>query len=229
MTRRLLQISILLSWRLRQLRGFHCSEHGRLISATVSHLSPPRPRELPCPESTGIFSDQSRLRLPSLPKLNLHTRAAMVVKTSAHLDSEPTPLPRVPTKLNSSVGLHVPPVSPDADEEALLVVSPYDELPHLLDLRTLDAANQLLAKALVGLTCLRTDYATAPYVETFNWPEVVNSLKNMASMSAFTWKEQFFYIVVFRSQIPPTTVYADLGVLDKAAHAEATESGGFLK
>lgn len=38
-----------------------------------------------------------------------------------------------------------------------------------------------------------------------------------------------FYIVVFRSRIPPTTVYADLGVLDKAAHAEATKSGGFLK
>jgi translation initiation factor 3 subunit H len=35
--------------------------------------------------------------------------------------------------------------------------------------------------------------------------------------------------VVFRSQIPPTTVYADLGALDKAAHEEATKSGGFLK
>jgi hypothetical protein len=56
----------------------------------------------------------------------------------------------------------------NAKNDHLLVVSPYDEEPHLLDLRTLDTANQLLAKALVGLTCLRDDYATAPYVEIFN-------------------------------------------------------------
>jgi hypothetical protein len=154
----------------------------------------------------------------------------MVVKTSTHLNSKSVTLPRLPTKLDSSVTVHLSsPPSPDINDEDLLVVSPYDELPHLLDLRTLDTANQLLAKALVGLKCLRVDYATAPYVETFNWPEVINSLKDMASNSDFTWKEQFFYTVVFRSQIPPTTVYADLGVLDKAAHAEATKSGGFLK
>jgi hypothetical protein len=114
-------------------------------------------------------------------------------------------------------------------DENLLTVSPYDERPHLLDLRTLDTANQLLARALVGLRCLRGDYATAPYHEIFNWPEVVKSVREMAELSEFEWEEFAFYIVVFRSQIPPTTVYADLGVLDKAAHAEATESGGFLK
>jgi hypothetical protein len=113
--------------------------------------------------------------------------------------------------------------------ENYLVVSPYDEKPHLLDLRTLDTANQLLAKALTGFECLRRDYATAPYIESFNWLEIVENLKKLATMSNFPWKETEFYIVVFRSQIPPTTVYADLGVLDKAAHAEATESGGFLK
>jgi hypothetical protein len=53
-------------------------------------------------------------------------------------------------------------------KDHLLVVSPYKEEPHLLDLRTLDTANQLLANALVGLKCLRDDYATAPYVEIFN-------------------------------------------------------------
>jgi hypothetical protein len=51
----------------------------------------------------------------------------------------------------------------------------------------------------------------------------------MAAASNFTWKQQAFYIVVFRSRIPPSTVYADLGLLDKAAHQEAVESGGFLK
>jgi hypothetical protein len=53
-------------------------------------------------------------------------------------------------------------------KEHLLVVSPYEEESHLLDLRTVDTANQLLAKALVGLKCLRDDYATAPYIEIFN-------------------------------------------------------------
>ena len=49
-----------------------------------------------------------------------------------------------------------------------LVVSPYTEEPHLLDLRTLDVPNQLVAKALMRLECLRTDYATAPYIQIFN-------------------------------------------------------------
>ncbi|EPE36651.1 hypothetical protein GLAREA_08814 [Glarea lozoyensis ATCC 20868] len=115
------------------------------------------------------------------------------------------------------------------DEENFLIVSPYEEKPHLLDLRTLDTTNQLLAKALVGLKCVREDYSTAPYIDIFNWPEVVDSVHRMAELSDFKWTESSFYIVVFRSRIPPTTVYADLGVLDKAAHAEATESGGFLK
>jgi len=111
----------------------------------------------------------------------------------------------------------------------LLIVSPYDEEPHLLDLRTLDSANQLLAKALLRFKCLRDDYATAPYVDTFNWPEIIDSVQKLAAASEYKWIETSFYIVVFRSRIPPTTIYSDLGVLDKAAHAEATESGGFLK
>jgi hypothetical protein len=115
------------------------------------------------------------------------------------------------------------------DKENFLVVSPYDERPHLLDLRTVDISCQLLARALVGMKALRIDYATAPYASTFNFSEIVNAVRSLAANSNYEWKESHFYIVVFRSQIPPTTVYADLGVLDKAAHEEATKSGGFLK
>jgi hypothetical protein len=50
----------------------------------------------------------------------------------------------------------------------LLIVSPYEEEPHLLDLNTLDTSNQLLAKALVCMKNLREDYATADYKESFN-------------------------------------------------------------
>lgn len=120
-------------------------------------------------------------------------------------------------------------VQPDGRDN-YLVVSPYTEQEHLLDLRTLDEENGLLAQALVHFQSLRPDYATAPYTETFNWTEVIGELKKLAhEQDRHQWKETSFYIVVFRSRIPPTTVYAELGVLDKAAHAEATASGGFLK
>ncbi|KAH8808327.1 hypothetical protein F5884DRAFT_365498 [Xylogone sp. PMI_703] len=115
------------------------------------------------------------------------------------------------------------------ENKNLLIVSPYIDEPHLLDLYTVELESQLLAKALVGLKCLRDDYATSPYNETFNWSEVITSVQQLIAQSNYTWQDSKFYIVVFRSQVPPTTVYADLGVLDKAAHAEAMASGGFLK
>jgi hypothetical protein len=61
------------------------------------------------------------------------------------------------------------------------------------------------------------------------WAEVVDSVREQVATSGFTWRESAFYIVAFRSQVPRSTVYADLGSLDKAAHEEATKSGGFLK
>jgi hypothetical protein len=115
------------------------------------------------------------------------------------------------------------------DSQELLVISPYLEKPHLLDLGTLEPQAQLLAIALTALKSLREDYATAPYGEAFNWAEIIAALRQLCAVRGITWGEQMFYIVVFRSQIPPTTDYSHLGVLDKAAHAEAMNSGGFLK
>ncbi|KAI0009700.1 hypothetical protein F4779DRAFT_357684 [Xylariaceae sp. FL0662B] len=115
------------------------------------------------------------------------------------------------------------------DKEHFLVISPYTEQEHLLDLRTLDAEHALLAQALVHMRCLRPDYATAPYLEIFNWEEIIEHLRQLVRQQGHTWKETSFFVVVFRSRIPPTTVYEELGTLDKAAQAEATASGGFLK
>jgi hypothetical protein len=115
------------------------------------------------------------------------------------------------------------------EDSNYLVVSPYTEQDHLLDLRTLDTENALLAKALVHMKSLRPDYATSPYSETFNWGEIMAKLAALAREEGHSWKETSFFVVAFRSRIPPTTVYAELGALDKAAHAEATASGGFLK
>ncbi|KAI0396398.1 hypothetical protein F5Y17DRAFT_119009 [Xylariaceae sp. FL0594] len=121
--------------------------------------------------------------------------------------------------------------APELEDEALnlLTVSPYTDKEHLLDLRTLDMENAILAQALVHFKCLRADYATAPYADTFNWAEVMEHVKRLARQKGHRWRSSSFFVVAFRSQIPPTTVYEDLGVLDKAAHAEATASGGFLK
>lgn len=51
--------------------------------------------------------------------------------------------------------------------------------------------------------------------------------RNVEAAGGF--KETTFFIVAFRSRVPPTTVYEDLGVLDEVAHAEAVACGGFLK
>ncbi|KAF4965217.1 hypothetical protein FSARC_6936 [Fusarium sarcochroum] len=121
-------------------------------------------------------------------------------------------------------------VSPElAGYSRFLVQSPYTEQEHLLDLETLDNENALLARALSRFRVLRDDYATASYTESFNWSEVIEEVKRLAVESGKGFKETSFYIVAFRSRIKKTTEYADLGRLDKGAHAEAVESGGFLK
>ena len=124
---------------------------------------------------------------------------------------------------------HIEGLSQAAGSRELLVISPYIETQHLLDLSTVEPQARLLAIALTGLKSVREDYATAPYRQIFNWSEVIATLRQLCAAKEQTWAEQVFYIVVFRSQIPPTTDYSHLGVLDKAAHAEAMKSGGFLK
>ena len=115
------------------------------------------------------------------------------------------------------------------DGARLLVASPYLEREHLLDLDTVDEESGLLAEALMLMRNTREDYPTAPYAESFNWDEIMSELVALTRQRDYRWKEKSFFVVAFRSRISPTTVYADLGALDKAAHAEATASGGFLK
>ena len=111
-----------------------------------------------------------------------------------------------------------------------IVVSPYTSPAHLLDLSTVSPPNQLLAKALALMQPTRDDYAVAPYKDSFNWSTVVYRLRHLLKQSDFQWTQQMkFYIVAFRSQLPSTTDRGHLGALDKAAHAEATASGGILK
>lgn len=104
------------------------------------------------------------------PKLSI-TSYIMAVVSSPTLTFQALERHEVSNALESSATLQDPissSKSGSSSEDRYLVVSPYDEKPHLLDLETLDKPNQLLARALLGLKCLREDYATAPYVETFN-------------------------------------------------------------
>ena len=111
-----------------------------------------------------------------------------------------------------------------------LIVSPYESPSHLLDLNTVSKPNQLLAQVLTLLHSTRSDYATAPYVDSFNWTTVIESLATLLKVNDdFEWQSEAFYIIVFRSQVPPTTDRSHLLALDELSHAEAMESGGLLK
>ncbi|EPE10548.1 hypothetical protein F503_05643 [Ophiostoma piceae UAMH 11346] len=116
---------------------------------------------------------------------------------------------------------------PDSDSARFITFSPYDD--HLLDLETLDPQTQLVARALAVFDKTRSDYATAPYTESFNFSTVIGELRRLTSTTGLDWKKSSYFVVAFRSQIPPTTDYGDLSSLDKAAHREATDSGGLLR
>lgn len=127
-----------------------------------------------------------------------------------------------------NVEIEVASLSPPR-QDRFIVQSPYTDQEALLDLDTLDNENALLAQALSVLRSTREDYATAPYNESFNWEEVMDTLRQLVRQGSQGFKETSFYVVAFRSQIKPSTDYSNLGELDKAAHAEAVASGGFLK
>ncbi|KAJ5489314.1 hypothetical protein N7539_004204 [Penicillium diatomitis] len=110
-----------------------------------------------------------------------------------------------------------------------LVASPYNSVPHLLDLDTLDTQSRLLALSLSLFTPVRSDYATGDYLEFFNWPEVFQFLKALAKAGGHAWKKQSFYVVSFRSQLQPGVDNDHLHALDAYSHQEAVSSGGLLK
>ncbi|OAA65570.1 hypothetical protein SPI_02357 [Niveomyces insectorum RCEF 264] len=118
--------------------------------------------------------------------------------------------------------------------------SPYPD--HLLDLATLDPQTRLLARALAVFDKTRDDYATAPYQASFNFPAVIAELRRLAAQAPEApevaptaptaqqrWTRADYFVVAFRSQVPPTTDYADLSSLDRASHREANDSGGLLR
>ncbi|KAL9607643.1 MAG: hypothetical protein Q9204_009308, partial [Flavoplaca sp. TL-2023a] len=116
----------------------------------------------------------------------------------------------------------------DASEDSL-IVSPYTSRSHLLDLRLLNRAQALLARSLTIMAPITADYATSPFIRSFNWKAVFSLLALSARAEGFEWKEQSFYVIVFRSQIPPSTSRSELAAFDRKAHEEAMAGNGVLK
>ena len=114
-------------------------------------------------------------------------------------------------------------------EEDHIKASPYIDTGNLLDLRRLSTPNRFLALALTFLEPTREDYATAPYLDSFNWHIVFHMLRHLCRAADFEWHEQEFHIVIFRSVLKEGADRKRLGVLDQNSHAEACASGGLLK
>ena len=106
--------------------------------------------------------------------------------------------------------------------------SPYADPVNHLNLTELDLPYQLFAQALTHFTSIRTDYATAPYLESFNWSSVFALLRHLCAKCGVKWQRTEFYLVIFRSQLKVTADRTRLGLLDKNSHQEACESGGLL-
>ena len=120
------------------------------------------------------------------------------------------------------------------DEEHLssypwLVVSPYLEREHQLDLRTVDTPFRLLAIALTKLEKATNDYATTKYEDAFKWADLMKHLKDLADREGYHWRRQNFYVVEFRSKLKQEIDNELLFKLDKKSHQEATAAGGLLK
>lgn len=111
----------------------------------------------------------------------------------------------------------------------LLISSPYNNPGHYLDLTDLDISNLIFSKALTALKPVRLDYATAPYTEALNFPTVLELIRKFSKDERQEWKEQSFYVVVFRSKLKEGVDNDLLYKLDYESHGEACESGGLLK
>lgn len=120
--------------------------------------------------------------------------------------------------------------APEFDLEATNIQSsPYSDPLNFLNLIELDKPLQLFALALTKLQSTRPDYATAPYMSSFNWDEVFEILTGLCTQAGIQWQRTDFYVVIFRSKLRIEADRARLGELDQMSHQEACASGGLLQ
>lgn len=120
--------------------------------------------------------------------------------------------------------------APEFDLEATSIKSsPYSDPLNFVNLTELDKPLQLFSMALTKLQSTRPDYATAPYVSSFNWSEVFEILRSLCAQAGIQWQRTDFYVVIFRSKLRADSDRARLGELDQMSHQEACASGGLLQ
>jgi hypothetical protein len=113
---------------------------------------------------------------------------------------------------------------------SFLVTSPYILEDHLLDLNRLpDVQDRILVLALTKLAPTRTDYATAPFEDSFSWHDVRTTIGYLSEVAQQEWRERDYYVVIFRSKLKKDFDAPLLWELDRESHREAVESGGLLK
>jgi hypothetical protein len=134
--------------------------------------------------------------------------------------------------LKAPIVEHVQEIEPDAPEFDLnatrIKSSPYSDPLNFLNLTELDQPLRLFALALTKLQNTRPDYATAPYMSSFDWDEVFSILRGLCEQTGTQWQRTDFYVVIFRSKLRVEADRARLGELDQMSHQEACASGGLL-
>lgn len=113
--------------------------------------------------------------------------------------------------------------------DSRLIVSPYNLPDNLFDLTRYEPAVQDFAKALTFFTPVRHDYATADYLDSFNFSAVFDILRKITKLRGTSWQRRQFYVVTFRSQLKPVVDSEHLFKLDCNSHQEAIATGGLLK
>ncbi|KAJ5186255.1 hypothetical protein N7449_011019 [Penicillium cf. viridicatum] len=157
-------------------------------------------------------------KVPSLTQLVHHS----------HVTTEFDPL-RFEAAASLQLQLQLEKQYPDTETDTRLIASPYNSVPHLLDISGLERQDRLFTLALAYLKPIRGDYATAEYTESFNWTEVYDLLRTFSQAENHAWKSQSYYVVIFRSILLPDIDSDRLYDLDAHSHQEAIASGGLLK
>ncbi|KAJ5951116.1 uncharacterized protein N7479_009529 [Penicillium vulpinum] len=146
----------------------------------------------------------------------------------SHVTTEFDPL-RFEAAASLQLQLPLEKTYPETEIDTRLIASPYNSVPHLLDISTLERQDRLFALALAYLKPIRDDYATAEYTESLNWTEVFDLLRAFSQAEDHAWTSQSYYVVIFRSTLLPDIDSVRLYDLDAHSHQEAIASGGLLK
>ncbi|PVH99439.1 hypothetical protein DM02DRAFT_528988 [Periconia macrospinosa] len=176
----------------------------------------------------NTIPDTTPLPKKTVPtKLNPATKGATILHPS--LITQDFDLLRFSAAASQQLSTSTTTTTP-ANHSTLLISSPYNNPGHYLDLTTLSLPDLIFAKALTALKPEREDYATASYTTSLNFSSTILPLvRELAAAEEYTWKQQSFYVVIFRSKLQADIDNDWLYKLDYESHGEACESGGLLK